>query len=304
VGALPRKGCRVRVLVLGGTGVIGSAVVRELTSRGHAVMGLARSEASARRLGELGAAALAGDIAMPGPWAAKLPPLDAVIHAACDFDTDMGAIDRRLLDKLLSALAAKAERPRLIYTGGGWLFGATGDAIATEESAFDPLPAFAWMVPNLQRVLSAPAIDGIVVHPAMVYTANGGVFSRFAAEADRRRAVRVVADEAIRWPLVHADDLANLYALALERAPGGSSYIGAAHDGFPVGRIAQAFARRAGMADRTSQIVSVDEIAAELGEWARGYALDQRLSGAKARGELGWQPRHLDPEREIAGSGA
>jgi len=40
-------------------------------------------------------------------------------------------------------------------------------------------------------------------------------------------------------------------------------------------------------------------IAAELGEWARGYALDQRLSGDKARRELGWAPRHLDPEGEI-----
>ena len=39
-------------------------------------------------------------------------------------------------------------------------------------------------------------------------------------------------------------------------------------------------------------------IAAELGEWAGGHALD-RLSGAKARRELGCRPRYLDPEREI-----
>ena len=48
------------------------------------------------------------------------------------------------------------------------------------------------------------------------------------------------------------------------------------------------------------RIVSADAIAAERGEWARGYALDQRLSGAKARRDLGWAPRHLDPESEIA----
>jgi nucleoside-diphosphate-sugar epimerase len=290
----------VRVLVLGGTGVIGSAVVRELIARGHAVIGLARSEASAARLGELGAAPLAGDITAAEIWARRLPELDAVIHAACDFDTDMGAIDRRLLDTLLHALTAQAGRPRLIYTGGCWLFGATGDAIATEATAFAPLPAFAWMVPNLRRVLDEPAVDGIVIHPAMVTTDDGGVFRRFARDAAERRAVRVVASERVRWPLVHADDLATLYALALERAPAGSSYIGAALDGFPVGRIARAFARRAGTADQPPQIVSADDIAAELGEWARGYALDQRLSGAKARWELGWQPRHLDPEREIA----
>jgi hypothetical protein len=48
------------------------------------------------------------------------------------------------------------------------------------------------------------------------------------------------------------------------------------------------------------EIISTEAIAAELGAWARGLALDQRLSGAKARHELGWMPKHLDPEAEIA----
>jgi nucleoside-diphosphate-sugar epimerase len=104
----------------------------------------------------------------------------------------------------------------------------------------------------------------------------------------------------VRWPLVHSEDLAHLYALALERSRPGESYIGAAIDGFPVGRIARAFARRYGARHEAPEIVSADAIAAELGEWARGYALDQRLSGDKARRDLGWAPRHLDPEGEIA----
>ena len=143
----------------------------------------------------------------------------------------MDAIDRRLLDALLPALAAQPNKPRFIYTGGCWLFGATGDAIATEATPFRPLPAFAWMVPNLQRVLEATEVDGIVIHPAMVYAGAGGVFRRFAADAVERDAVRVVAGERVRWPLVHAEDLASLYALALESAPARSSYIGAAIDG-------------------------------------------------------------------------
>ncbi len=290
----------MRILVLGGTGTIGCAVVRELLARGHVVIGLARSDASAAKLSELGATPMSGDIAAPQAWATRLPELDAVIHAACDFDTDMGGIDRHLLDILLPALAERAERPRFIYTGGCWLFGATGDEVGTEETAFDPLPAFAWMVPNLRRVLAARAVDGIVIHPGMVYTADGGVFRRFARDAAERGALRVVGSEHVRWPLVHADDLACLYASALERAAPRSSYIGAAIDGFAVGRLARAFARRHRRPDRDLQIISADQIAAELGGWARGYALDQRLSGARARQELGWQPRHLDPEREIA----
>jgi nucleoside-diphosphate-sugar epimerase len=113
-------------------------------------------------------------------------------------------------------------------------------------------------------------------------------------------AIGVVESEAGRWPLVHSEDLASLYALALEHAPARSSYIGAAIEGFSVGRIARAFAKRFRTRHREPQIIPADAIAAELGDWARGYALDQQLSGAKAQRELGWKPKHLDPEDEIA----
>ena len=289
----------MNVFVLGGTGAIGSAVVRVLLARGHDVVGLARSKASADMLRQAGADVINGDIAVPERWVTALPALDAAIHMACDFATDMATVDRCLLDVLLPALAAQRQRVRFIYTGGCWLFGETGREAATEASPFDPLPAFAWMVPHLERVLAAAEIDGVVIHPAMVYAGAGGVFRRFAREAAAHAAIRVVGGEAVRWPLVHSDDLAALYVLALERAPSGASYIGAAVEALTVGDIARAFAKRYGAAE-TLQTVSADAIAAEIGEWARGRALDQRLSGEKARRELGWQPKHLDPEAEIA----
>jgi nucleoside-diphosphate-sugar epimerase len=289
----------MRVFVLGGTGFIGATVVRVLIQRGHSVIGLARSEVSAGKLRSAGAQSLTGDIAAPEQWIKQVPLVDAVIHAACDLATDMGAVDRRLLDELLPRLAARPNRTRFIYTGGCWLFGSTGQHIATEETPFAPLTAFAWMVPHARRVLSSSHIVGIVIHPAMVYTADGGVFSRFAGDARERAAIRVVESEDVRWPLVHRDDLAELYALALQSAPPGSSYIGVAIDGLEVGRIARSFAGRFGLLNQAPRIISADQIAGELGEWARGYACDQCLSGAKARAELGWQPTYLDPEGEI-----
>jgi nucleoside-diphosphate-sugar epimerase len=49
-----RKRLTLRVFVLGGTGLIGAAVVRELVGRGHELFGLARSGTSAARLDQIG----------------------------------------------------------------------------------------------------------------------------------------------------------------------------------------------------------------------------------------------------------
>jgi len=288
----------VRVFLLGATGTIGQAVLRALIARGHEVVALTRSEASAGKIAQLGAAVVRGDIGIPDQWLLGLPNVDGVIQMACDFDSAMGETERRLLDGLLPLLALSPRKVRFIYTGGCWLFGPTGNNVATEESALSPLPAFAWMVPHLQRVLASNEVDGIVIHPAMVYGGDGGVFRRFEQDAQERRAIRVVGGEAVRWPLVHCDDLADLYALALEHAAPRSTYLGVATEGAPVGEIARAIARRRGVAAPIFEIMPEDVAARELGEWARGYACDQQLSGAKARRDLGWTPKHLDPTRD------
>jgi hypothetical protein len=54
----------------------------------------------------MGATPVAGDIETPETWIAGLPRLDAAIHMACDFSSDMEAVERRLMDALLPALAA------------------------------------------------------------------------------------------------------------------------------------------------------------------------------------------------------
>jgi nucleoside-diphosphate-sugar epimerase len=153
----------------------------------------------------------------------------------------------------------------------------------------------------MQRLIDAPRIETSVIHPAMVYEPRAGVFGSFADDALHGRAIRIIGAASVRWPLVHSHDLANLYALVLESSGAHESYIGSAIDGLAVGRIERAFARRYGGLERKPRIVSPQEIALEIGDWAaRGYALDQQLSGAKARRNLGWQPQYLDPESEIA----
>jgi len=290
----------MKVFLLGGTGTIGTPLVKELVRAGHQVTALARSQAAAQRLASAGAQPFAGDLNTPEKWVANVPAVHAVVHVAATFDDTEDATDRRLLDTLLPHLATMARQVRFIYTGGCWLYGQTDGSATTEESRFDPLPTFAWSIAHIERVLAAPGIHPIVIHPAMVYTPTSGAFARFYAEAREGKPVRVVGSEDVRWPLVHSEDLATLYRMALEAAPPGDSYIGSAVHGIRVGRIARAFLARFHHRAAAPEVLSVDDAVAEFGRWAAGYALDQVQSGDKARQRLGWTPRHSDPLAAIA----
>jgi nucleoside-diphosphate-sugar epimerase len=289
----------MKALILGGTGSIGAAVLGCLLDRGHEVMALGRSQASIDALRNAGATPVAGDICTPESWVHVVNAVDCVIHAAAVWDDDMGAVDRHLVDTLLSAMQQSPEPRRFIYTGGCWQYGETGDAVATEDTPFDSIASFAWANTPIRRVLEAEDVCGMVIHPAMVYERDGGVFSGMVADAKRLLYVRVIGGEHVRWPLVHKDDLALAYALMMEKGKQGDTYNISTVDGLSVGTIARAIAKRFN-ADPDPVFRTVASAQAEFGSWAEGYALDQQMSGEKARTDLGWNPQHTDVLADIS----
>ena len=140
-----------------------------------------------------------------------------VIQVAATFTEDMGQVESKALEAMIQALGRKDGKIRLIYTGGVWLYGATGNSIANETTQFQPMPALAWMVETSEKLLHTQAFATAVIHPAMVYHQVGGAFSRFIDCAKQHKQIEIWKDGATRWPLIHRNDLAMAYRLLLEQ---------------------------------------------------------------------------------------
>ncbi|WP_420405284.1 NAD-dependent epimerase/dehydratase family protein [Nisaea sp.] len=290
----------MHVLLLGGTGSIGSAILKELITHGHRVTALARSDRSAAILSENRAIPLPGDLVCPVDWAHAAAEVDAVVHAAADFDTDMGAIDRAFLEAIVAAASGRRTPLRFLYTGGCWLFGETGQEIADETMPYDPLPSFSWMLENWDWLADAPCIAPILIHPAMVWDELGGVLHRYMEAAWNGRPIEIWGSPDVTWPLVHRRDLASAYRLALENAPAGETYCIAAETGVKTSTLADAVAERAG-SKHPHSVLSVEQAVTQHGDWAAGPALVQRMSGEKIVRDLGWNPLIEDAAGLISG---
>ena len=298
----------MRIFITGGTGLIGAAIIRNLVAHHHDVFALARKASSARKLQSLGATPISGDITQPETWTRQLselaPELNGVIHAACDFSDAMPAIDQNLLDHLIPVLHRMPNPVKFIYTGGSWLFPAcTADAPITETTAFDPLPEFRWMVPGIKRVLSDQGLHGMVIHPACVYATepfgHTGLLAPLIETARSHNYVNAVNENAVCLPMVHADDLADLYRLALEKADRGACFNGVALNGISNRTTAELVAHYFGGVDCAIRPMSLPDAMQQLGGWARGLGRNQHLFNQRAVDELGWQPRHLDFKADI-----
>jgi NADH dehydrogenase len=111
----------VRVLVAGGTGVVGEAAVRALLGRGHAVRLLARhAEDDARAWpAEAGGGVepFPGDVTDPASLRGAADGCDAVLHLVGSVEGDEDAMRRLNVDgtRHVVAEAARAGVPHLVY---------------------------------------------------------------------------------------------------------------------------------------------------------------------------------------------
>lgn len=265
------------ILVTGATGYIGAVVCEKLRERGEEVLGLARSPEAAAKLEAAGIRPLNGSLAEPQTVAAAAKQAGGVIHTAMAWGADAPALDRGVVEAVLGALAGSGKP--FVCTSGVWVMGNTKGRLAGEMFPLQPAPLVAWR-PAVERLVldaSEQKVRGVVIRPAMVYGRQGGMIAGWLAGK-----MPVVGDGTNHWSFVHVDDLADLYVLALERAPAGSIYVAADGPAFPVKQLAEA----AGI----TELVPVEQARQTLGPMADALVLDQRIGSTRAGRELGWRP--------------
>ena len=215
----------MKVLVTGGTGYLGRAVVTALASRGHEVVVFARS---ASRSG-LPGTAIDGDIRDRAAVERAAAGCDAISHAAAlvsiwrrrsaDFDDiNVGGL-RNVL-----AAAAAHRTPRVLYTSS---FVAIPPAGRTE-----PLLANDYQRTKVEadRIAGQAVADGaplVRVYPGVVYGpgtfTEGNLVGRLIADHLEHKLPGLVGPEQ-RWSYAYVDDVAAGHCAALERGRVGGRY--------------------------------------------------------------------------------
>lgn len=279
----------MEIFVTGATGYIGSAVCRRLREQGIEVSGLARSAEAAARLREAGVTPVEADLASADALAAAARKADGVIHTGFQWGPDAGAVDARAVATLLDALAG-SNKP-FLYTSGTWVMGETKGRVAGEMFPLNPPAVVAWRPAVERTVVDAKerGIRSVVLRPATIYGRGGGRVAAMLRQAREQGVVRVVGNGDNHWSFVCIDDVASLYALALERAQGGSLYLAAHGTAVTARAVAEMAAKAAGVPGKL-EFVPLEAARETMGAMADCLAMDQQVLSTKAARELGWKP--------------
>ncbi|HXS47876.1 MAG TPA: NAD(P)-dependent oxidoreductase [Solirubrobacterales bacterium] len=301
----------MKVLVAGASGAMGKQLLPRLAAAGHEVVGMTRSVGKVEAVRALGAVPAIADALDPEQVAravAEAEP-EAIVHQLTalsgsldlrHFDRDFALTNRlrtEATDHLLSAGRAVGVRRFIAQSYAGWPFARRGGPVKTEDDPLDPAP-----VEAMRRTLEAirhleTAVTGAewTVGIALRYGGFYGPGTSLAADGEhaemiRRRKFPVVGDGGGVWSFVHIEDAADATVAALEHGHRGVYNI-VDDEPAPVREWLPAVASTLGAKPPrrvprwVGRLLAGEAVAVMMTE-VRG------ASNAKAKRELGWQPRH------------
>ena len=279
----------MRIFVTGASGWIGSTLVPELIRHGHQILGLARSDASAEAVADMGAEVLRGDLTDTDILRSGAVDSDGVIHLAYQHELGQagGAQTDALAIEALTAVLADSSKPMVI----------TGATLtrpgrpATERDELIPQGPIAARITNMQNAL-ASAEQGIrcclVMLPRSVHGQGErhGFIPQLIARARAQGVSGYIGDGANRWPAVHVKDAATLYRLAVEQAPAGAVLNAVGDEGVPVREIAETIARHLNLPAKS---LPAQDFAPPLFPL---LSLDMPASSTITQELMDWKPTH------------
>lgn len=284
----------MKIFATGASGYIGGAVASLLASRGHDVRGLVRSADKAEGVRAKGIEPVIGTLDDAALLTAEAQAADVVINAA---DSDhKGAVEA-----LLAGLAGSGKP--FIHTSGTSLvgdeaMGEPSDATFTEETPVKPEPDKEHRVALNQLIIdAAPGVRAIVLCNSLIYGHTFGPPAQsvqippLVSQAKESGIPRYIGRGLNIWSNVHIADMAELYVLALERAPAGSFYY-VENGEASFGDLVRAIGGALGLGPARSWPAE-----AAVAKWGRELAVfalgsNSRVRADKAREQLGWQPKH------------
>ena len=227
----------MRIFLTGGSGYIGRALARRLTSEGHEVRALVRPTSRVEPLLEAGVATFPGDITVRASMREGMSGADWVIHAAADLDLTgpAGRMERVNVagSDNVASLAWKLGVPRFLSVSSVAYFGgspADGSAATEETVPSTPFPTrYSATKHEGEKVIRGYAARGlsvVTVYPSLVYGPPG---KRDGANALLRQIWRgrfpvlIGADQKTSW--IFLDDLVDGMVRVLARAEPGSAWL-------------------------------------------------------------------------------
>jgi UDP-glucose 4-epimerase len=159
-GYLPR----MKILVTGATGKVGSRLARRLVQRGDEVRALVRDPARAADLREARIELAEGDLLEAKSLATAVRGVDAVVHCAAFFrgaTPEQAQAVNDLGTRHLATAARAGSVKRFIFTSTGLIYGPNGGRLAQED---DPCaPTAAYPVSKLAAERFLLALEGLDV---------------------------------------------------------------------------------------------------------------------------------------------